>query len=126
MRFFSMIRIDETLNQAPSERLLTDMQQLMEEMTRNGSLIATAGLTPSADGVRLRLRGGKITATDGPFTEAKEVIGGYALFEAASKAEAIAIGRRFLEVHGEGWDIECEVRPLRDQGAGCGRVDCVE
>ncbi|MBX9402744.1 YciI family protein [Lysobacter sp. BMK333-48F3] len=126
MRFLSMIRIDETLNQAPSERLLNDMQQLMEEMTRNGTLIATAGLTPSADGVRLRLRGGRITATDGPFTEAKEVIGGYALFEAASKQEAIAIGRRFLEVHGDGWDIECEVRALQDEGAGCGQALCAE
>lgn len=126
MRFLSMIRIDESLNQAPSERLLNDMQQLMEEMTRNGTLIATAGLTPSADGVRLRLRDGKITATDGPFTEAKEVVGGYALFEAASKDEAVAIGRRFLQVHGEGWDIECEVRPLQDDGAGCGRALCAE
>lgn len=120
MRFLSMIRIDEATCEPPSERLLADMGELMEEMTRAGVLIGTAGLAPSADGVRLRLRGGKITATDGPFTEAKEVIGGYALLEAASKEEAIAHTRRFLEVHGDGWDIECELRQLQGGDGDCG------
>ncbi|UJB17248.1 MULTISPECIES: YciI family protein [Lysobacter] len=119
MRFLSLIRINETTSQPPTERLLTDMGKLMEQMTREGVLIETAGLKPSAEGVRLRLRGGKVSATDGPFTEAKEVIGGYAMLEAKTKEEAIAQTRRFLEVHGDEWDIECELRPLQDDGR-CG------
>lgn len=118
MRFLSLIRIDETTAAAPDERLMTDMGRLMEEMTREGVLIQTAGLLPSAQGKRMRLRGGKISATDGPFTESKEVIGGYALFEAPDLDAAIAQTRRFLDVHGEGWDIECEVRPLAPGGCG--------
>lgn len=116
MRFLSMIRINEGNTPPISERMLADMGVLMDEMTKSGALIGTAGLRPTADGVRLRLRGGKITATDGPFTESKEVIGGYALLEAGSKEEAIALTRRFLDVHGEGWDIECELRQLQDEG----------
>ncbi|SDY90157.1 Uncharacterized conserved protein [Lysobacter sp. yr284] len=119
MRFLSLIRIDETAARPPSERLLADMGRLMDEMTREGVLIQTAGLQPSAQGARLRLRGGRIGATDGPFAESKEVIGGFALFEAADLDEALAHTRRFLAVHGEGWDLECEVRPLMPDGA-CG------
>lgn len=119
MRFLSLIRIDETTARPPSEQLLADMGRLMEEMTREGVLIETAGLQPSAQGARLRLRGGRISATDGPFAESKEVIGGYALLEAVDLEQALAHTRRFLAVHGEGWDIECEVRPLMADGA-CG------
>jgi hypothetical protein len=60
----------------------------------------------------VRLRGGKLSTIDGPFTETKEVIGGYAMLEAKSKEEAIEHTRRFLMVHGEEWDLECEVRQL--------------
>ena len=60
----------------------------------------------------MRLRGGKLSTTDGPFTETKEVIGGYAILEAQSMEEALALTRRFLRIHGEEWDIECEVRQL--------------
>lgn len=119
MRFLSLIRIDETTASPPDERLLADMGRLMEEMTREGVLIQTAGLMPSANGRRLRLRGGRISATDGPFAESKEVIGGFALFEAPDLDAAIAHTRRFLDVHGDGWDLECEVRPLMPDNA-CG------
>jgi hypothetical protein len=113
MRFLSLIRIDETTGQVPSEQLLADMGKLMEELTRSGQLVSTAGLRPTAEGARLRLRrGGKVTVTDGPFTETKEVVGGYAILEAQSRAEAIELTRRFLMVHGSDWDIECEVRQL--------------
>jgi len=89
-----------------------DMGQLIEEMTRSGQLVSTAGLRPTAEGVRLRLRGGTISVQDGPFVETKEVIGGYAILEAKSKAEAIELTRRFLKVHGTGWNVECELRQL--------------
>src|SRR6185437_3373273 len=112
MRFLSMIRIDEQRAQAPSERLMQDMGKLMEEMTRSGALVSTAGLRPSAEGVRVRLRAGKLSTTDGPFAESKEVIGGYAVLEARSMQEAVELTKRFLRVHGDEWDIECEVRQL--------------
>jgi hypothetical protein len=120
MRFLSMIRIDETTGQVPSEQLMADMGKLMEELTRTGQLVSTAGLRPTSEGVRVKLhRGGRLTAVDGPFTETKEVIGGYAILEAPSKAEAIELTRRFLKVHGAEWDVECEVRQLDGPEFGC-------
>ena len=120
MRFLSMIRIDETTGQVPSEQLMADMGKLIEELTRSGQLVSTAGLRPTSDGVRVRLhRGGRLTVRDGPFAESKEVIGGYAILEAQSKAEAVELTRRFLEVHGTDWDVECEVRQLDGPEFGC-------
>jgi hypothetical protein len=112
MRFMSMVRIQENAGQAPSERLKREMGKLMEEMTRAGKLVSTAGLTPTSQGVRLRSNRGKISRTDGPFTETKEVVGGYAILEAESMAEALELTKRFLEVHGDEWNVECEVRAL--------------
>lgn len=119
MRFLSMVRINENTGQQPSERLMADMGKLMEEMTRAGVLLDTAGLGPTADGVRVKLSGGKISVADGPFTEAKEVIGGYAIVKAASREEAISHTRRFLAVHGDDWEIECEVRQLIEHDSPC-------
>jgi hypothetical protein len=113
-----MIRIDEKSGKVPSEKLMSDMGKLIEEMTRDGTLVTTAGLRPTAEGVRVRLRRGKLSTTDGPFTETKEVIGGYAMLEARSMKEAIELTKRFLAIHGSEWDIECEVRPL--DGPECG------
>ena len=112
MRFISMIRIQENTGQVPSEQLMNDMGRLIEELTRAGHLVSTAGLRPTAEGVRVRLRRGKLSTSDGPFTETKEVIGGYAILEAQSKAEAVELTKRFLMIHGDAWDIECEVRQL--------------
>src|SRR5881394_2459404 len=121
MRYLSMIRIDEKSGKAPSEQLMQDMGKLIEEMTRNGTLVSTAGLRPTAEGVRVRLRGGKLSSVDGPFTETKEVIGGYAIFEAKSMPEAIELTRRFLRIHGDEWNLECEVRQLDGPEFGCQR-----
>ena len=135
MRFISMIRIEENTGQVPSEQLMSDMGKLIEELTgtagggacpltgpmrktRTGRLISTAGLRPTSEGVRVRLRRGKLSMSDGPFIETKEVIGGYAILEAKSKEEAIELTQRFLKVHGDEWDIECEVRQL--DGPECG------
>jgi len=112
MRFLSMIRIDEKSGQQPSEQLMNDMGKLMEEMTREGALVRTAGLRPTAEGVRVRLRKGKLSTIDGPFTETKEVIGGFAILKASSMQRAIELTKRFLQVHGDAWEIECEVRPF--------------
>jgi hypothetical protein len=78
-------------------------------------MIGSGGLAPTALGARVRLSGGKLTATDGPFTEAKEVFGGYAQFELKSKAEAIESAIRFRELHKKhwpGWEGETEVRQM--------------
>lgn len=113
MRFLSLIRIQENTDKQPSERLMSEMGKLMEEMTRNGALLDTAGLMPTAQGKRVRLRGGKISLVDGPFTETKEVIGGYAMLKANSLEEAIALTERFVELHiADGWELDCEVRQV--------------
>ena len=117
MRFLSMVRINENAGLQPSEQLMADMGKLMHELTEAGVLLDTAGLMPTSAGVRVRLAGGKLSTVDGPFTETKEVIGGYAMLEAPSMAEAIALTQRFLKVHGDEWQIECEVRQLMEHNA---------
>jgi hypothetical protein len=84
MRFLSMIRVDEGAAQVPSEQLMQDMGKLIDEMTRKGVLVRTAGLRPSAEGRRVRLHNGQLSTIDGPFSETKEVIGGFAILEAPS------------------------------------------
>ena len=111
MKFLSLIRHAETGKQ-PTEQMIARMNKLMDETTRSGALVSTAGLTPSAKGVRVRMDHGKLSQTDGPFTETKEVIGGYAILEAPSMAAAIELTRKFLAVHGDEWNVECELRPL--------------
>jgi hypothetical protein len=98
---------------------MTEMGKLIEELTRSKKLVSTAGLRSTSEGFRVRLRDGKLSLRDGPFTETKEVIGGYAILEATSKEEAIELTRRFLKVHGNEWDIECEVRQLDGPEFGC-------
>jgi hypothetical protein len=112
MRYLTMIRINESAGQKPSEQLKRDMGALMDEMTRDGSLVRTAGLRPTKESARVRLSHGQLSTVDGPFTETKEVVGGYAILEAPSLAAAIDLTKRFLLVHGDSWELECEVRPL--------------
>jgi hypothetical protein len=95
---------------------MADMGKLIEEMTKAGVLLATEGCQPSAKGARVRLTNGKITVTDGPFTESKELVAGFALIEANSMEEAIAWTGRFLHVAGDG---ETEIRVLHEAG-DCG------
>lgn len=119
MRFLSMIRINENSGKQPSEQLMADMGRLIEEMTKAGVLLDTAGLRPTAESARVKLRNGKTSVVDGPFTETKEVIGGYAMLNAGSLEEAIEHTRRFLLIHGTEWDLECEVRPLQEPDFAC-------
>lgn len=111
MRFLSMIRLEEK-GQKPSERLMREMGVLMEEAIKEGYLIRTAGLRPTKEGVRVRSNYGEVSQVDGPFTETKEVIGGYAVIEAESMTQAIEFTKRFLKVHGDEYDLTCEIRPL--------------
>lgn len=112
MRFLSLVRINENADKKPDERLIADMTRLMAEMTAEGTLLDTAGLCPTSEGKRVRLSRGRQTVSDGPFTESKEVIGGYALLQADSMEHALQLTRRFLDVHGDGWNVECELRQV--------------
>jgi len=115
MRFLSMIRVQENTGKQPSERMMSEMGKLLTEMKSAGKLLDTAGLVSTAKSKRVRLRGGKISVVDGPFTETKEVVGGYAMFNAQSLEEAIELTRRFVELHiADGWEIDCEVRQLQE------------
>jgi hypothetical protein len=91
------------------------MGKLIEEGMKAGYLLAVEGCLPSAKGARVRQSNGKVSVTDGPFTESKEVVGGLAILQAASKAEAIELTRQFLKVAGDG---ECELRQLYDAETG--------
>lgn len=119
MQFLSMVRINENGTRRPDEQLMRDMGRLIEEMTAEGSLLDTAGLRPTVEGKRVRLSDGRIRVVDGPFTETREVIGGYAILEAPSLERAIELTRRFLAVHGDGWELECEVRQLERGPDAC-------
>ena len=112
MRYLSMIRLDEKTAQKPSERLMNEMGKLIEEMTRDGTLVSTAGLRPTAEGKRVRWNRGQLSMTDGPFLETKEIIGGFAVLEAKSMDHAIEITKKFLRIHGDEWNVECEVRQM--------------
>ncbi|MBV8437952.1 MAG: hypothetical protein JOY95_10615 [Silvibacterium sp.] len=93
----------------PTPEEMARMGALIEEGLKSGELIATEGCMPSALGARVRRTDGKFTVVDGPFTEAKEVIGGFALISANSKAEAIESAKNFMNVAGDG---EVEVRQI--------------
>ncbi|EMF54850.1 MULTISPECIES: YciI family protein [Streptomyces] len=115
-RYLSMVRIDETTAPAegPSPELMQRMGDLIEEMTKAGVLLDTAGLSPTAQGTRVHWESGKLSVTDGPFTESKEVVGGYAIVQAKDMAEAIEWTKRFLKVHEEHWTVTCEVREIME------------
>jgi hypothetical protein len=88
---------------------MSEMGKLIEEGFKSGWLLSTEGCLPSAKGARVRRSGEKITVTDGPFTESKELIGGFAMIKAESKEEAIEFTKRFLKVAGDG---ESEIRQI--------------
>ena len=115
-RYLTMVRIDEQNAPAegPSEELMQRMGALIEEMTKAGVLLDTAGLSPTAQGKRVRYEKGEITVTDGPFTESKEVIGGYAILQTKDEAEALEWTKRFLLVHEEHWTVTSEVREIME------------
>jgi hypothetical protein len=100
----------------PDPRMMAAIGKLTEDMTRSGVLVGMGGLKPSSQGARCRLAGGKVTVTDGPFAEAKEIVGGYAIVEVKSKDEAVALARRFWEVHAEvlgpSYEGSGEIRPM--------------
>ncbi len=110
MRFLSIYKCKET-EAPPTQDEMDRMGKLIEEGMKAGYLLSVEGCLPSRRGARVRLEKGKVTVTDGPFTEAKELIGGLAILKADTKEAAIEMARDFLKVAGDG---ECELRPLYD------------
>ena len=114
MKFISMVKAAEA--GPPSPELMGAIGRLAQELAQSGVLVEMGGLLPSVRGARMRLARGGITVTDGPFTESKELVGGYAIFSVPSKADAIELGRQFLQVHsdilGPGYAMELEIREM--------------
>jgi hypothetical protein len=114
MRFMTIVKGGEHAG-PPPQALFDAIDQLMAEQAKSGVFVSAGGLKPSGQGARVRIARGKLRVTDGPFTESKEVIGGFAILNAASKDEAIAQAKQFMELHirhWPEWEGECEVREM--------------
>jgi hypothetical protein len=110
MRFLGYTLGDETAPMPPpTPELMTAMDEMIEDATKAGVLVATGGIAPTSMGAKVTLKDGEFTVIDGPFTEAKEIIGGWALLECRDLAEAVEWSKRFVSVLGEG---EVRVRPV--------------
>ncbi len=122
MKYLTFIRHAESYREAgPPQALMAAMGEFMQRSLTSGVLIDTGGLLPSKDGARVRLRKGRITVTDGPFTESKEIIGGWAILNTETREAAIGIAREFMELHRKHWpefEGESELRPMFDAGIG--------
>lgn len=114
-RFLTLIRVDEqNTPDDPGPEFGERMGALLEEITKAGVMLDTAGLAPTSESTRATWSGGRVSYTDGPFTETKEVVGGYSLIQAKDKAEALEWARRFLQIHPAGWTLTAEVREIAE------------
>lgn len=119
MRYMMMLKIDPNSEGVPpTAELSAAMEALMSGLARTGVLLDAGGLMPSTLGTRVRASGGQVTLREGPFTETKELVGGYAIVQTSSKAEAVEHGRRFMTVHvevlGPSFAGELEIRQLTE------------
>src|SRR5687768_2371626 len=118
MKFLMMIKhAEQKEGVQPPQSLMDAMGEFVTEGFAKGWLKDTAGLKPTKDGIRIRQKNGKLSVTDGPFTEAKEIVGGYAIVETATRGEALEIANRFMELHRihiPDFECESEVRPCED------------
>ena len=122
MKYLTFIRHSESYRASPPPPALMDaMGKFIQKSLKDGTLVETGGLLPTKDGARVRLANGTITVTDGPFSESKEVIGGWAILKCDTKADAIRVATEFMELHRKHWpgvEGESEVRPMFDPGMG--------
>ena len=120
MRFMMLVKHSEKQVQGdkpvpPPQKLVDEITKLSEEAVKSGAMIANGGLAPTAVSSRIRLSGGKVTVTDGPFAEGKEIVGGFAILDYRSEEEAVEGARQFMELHRQywpGWEGETEVRQI--------------
>ncbi|WFU07904.1 YciI family protein [Rhizobium sp. CB3090] len=113
MRFMSIITSAQV--GMPTPELMEAIGKLADREIKAGRMIDTAGLMPMETGARVSIKDGKLVIVDGPFVEAKEVVGGYAIFEFQNKEEALALTVEFMQLHIDhmpGWEGTCEVRPF--------------
>lgn len=114
MRFMMLVK--QAQNSGPPPKgFIDEMAKLGEEAVKAGTMVLSGGLAPTAASTRVRLSKGQITAIDGPFAEAKEVVGGFAVLEFQSKKEALESAKHFMELHKKhwpGWEGETEVRQV--------------
>lgn len=115
MRYMFIVKGSENLSVSgpPPIALFEAIERLTEEEAKKGRMVSFGGLQPTSSGARIRSTNGKLVATDGPFTESKEVIGGFSIFNFASKEDALQAGREFMElhrVHWPKWEGELEIR----------------
>jgi hypothetical protein len=125
MKFMTLVKSAENAG-PPPQALMDAIGQLGMEAGQSGVMVQMGGLLPSAMGARVRVAKGKLTITDGPFTEAKEVVGGYAVYDVGSREEAIEWTRRFMELHREhwpGWEGETELRQIFEPAAATAAAD---
>ncbi len=118
MKFMMIVKHAENQGMPPKE-LMDAIQILSDDAAKKGTLVGQGGLQPTGAGARVRLAGGNVKVIDGPFTEAKEVIGGYAQFELKSRQEAVESAVKFMELHKKhwpGWEGETEVRQMYGPG----------
>lgn len=116
MKFLTFIRSAESYRQSPPPPALMEaMGEFIGRAAQAGTLVDTGGLLPSKEGFRVRLAKGELTVTDGPFSESKEVIGGWAILDLASREDAVRVATEFMELHRRHWpefEGESEVRPI--------------
>ena len=120
MRYMTIVKGSENLAASgpPPAALVEAIEKRIEEAARKGTLVSFGGLHPTSSGARMRVTNGKIITTDGPFTEAKEVIGGFSILNVASKEEALEEARKFMElhrVHWPKWEGEIEIRLMYEE-----------
>jgi hypothetical protein len=114
MRFMMIVKHPESLG-PPPKALMDAIGALTEEVVKAGTMVSNGVLLPSAQGARVQVRGGNLSTTDGPFSEAKEVVGGFAIFEFKDSKEALASAENFMDLHRKywpAWEGEMEVRPM--------------
>ena len=120
MRFMMIVKADKDYEAGapPKPELMAAIAKLSDDLIKAGVLLDMGGLLPSSKGARINVKRGKLTVTDGPFSEAKELIGGYAILQVRSKEEAIERGRRFMQLHadvlGSSYNGELEIRQMPD------------
>jgi hypothetical protein len=129
MRYMMIVKGDKSYEagEMPSVKLMEAIGALTEKYRKAGVLLQNGGLLPSMHGARIDAANGKLTVTDGPFTEAKELVGGFAIMLADSKERAVELGREFMQIHvdilGRDYAGRLEIRPMFDDHGECGDID---
>ena len=115
MRFMMLVKHKDQTCGAPPKEFMDQLNKLSEDASKTGAMIASGGLAPMDQSTRVRLENGNVLIMDGPFSETKEVVGGYAQFEFKTKEDAVASTKKFMELHRDywpGWEGETEIRQI--------------